>query len=246
MRDDLLPAKAAVDWAVAQIEALQRDLIAWSSRRPYQDVREVDPNTGENLLVCYLTTPLDLSVNVEAGLIINSIRTSLDLLAASLARRNGKNANAETHFPIFDSHQSMIEPRKGIEGKKWLSETERAIIKSLKPYRGGDDAIWPLHQLDIRRKHDRLVKAIPSVAGALTVGKKRMRLTGALGIERLEDKTILRRSREPIDDLEGNTHIAAFVVFNEPEIGLVDQEVAETLLRFASRASEIISLFDTP
>jgi hypothetical protein len=34
-------------------------------------------------------------------------------------------------------------------------------------------------------------------------------------------------------------------VFNEPIIGLVDQEVAETLFRFSRRVAEIIKLLDT-
>jgi hypothetical protein len=37
----------------------------------------------------------------------------------------------------------------------------------------------------------------------------------------------------------------AFIVFNEPIIGLVDQEVAETLFRFSRRVAEIIKLLDT-
>jgi len=43
----------------------------------------------------------------------------------------------------------MIDPLHGIEGKKWLSKGEQAMIKALKPYKGGDHTLWPLHQLDI-------------------------------------------------------------------------------------------------
>src|SRR5437870_5431749 len=65
------------------------------------------------------------------------------------------------YFPIFDSEQRMLNPRKGIDSKQWqwLSTSEKAIIKGLRPYKDGDDTIWPLHHLDITRKHHRLVGA---------------------------------------------------------------------------------------
>jgi hypothetical protein len=39
MRDDLLDAQAAVDWAVAQIPLLQQDFIEWQRRNPYSVVQ---------------------------------------------------------------------------------------------------------------------------------------------------------------------------------------------------------------
>lgn len=246
MRDDLLDAQSAVDWAITQIPVLQDKFVSWNAKRPYEILPELDPQTGEHLLVAYLMGPLDPIVNAEVGVIINSIRTALDLLAASLCRRNGNKPSADTHFPIFPSEQAMIDPLTGIEGKKWLSNGERATIKALKPYDGGDHAIWPLHQLDILRKHERLVEARPGVSGMLWMGPRgRMVVIGSRALERLEDKTILHRSAEPLDLTQGHTHVAAFIVFNEPIIGLVDQEVAETLFRFSRRVAEIIKLLDT-
>jgi hypothetical protein len=246
MRDDLLDAHSCIDWALSQIQTLQNRLKAWHSQRPYHVAQEIDAQTGDHLIVAHLMRPLDPIVPVEVGLIINAIRTALDLLTAALARRNGQNPSADTHFPVFASDQCMIDPLTGIEGKKWLSTRERAVIKALKPYPGGDDTIWPLHQLDVRRKHYRLVEARPGVHGLFWNGPRgRMLVIGSRGIEPLEDKTILYRSAEPFDMTEGENYIASFVVFNEPEIGLVDEEVTETLRRFAARVNAIIKLFDS-
>jgi hypothetical protein len=118
MRDDLLDARTCIDWAVSQIQVLQNRLISWNSKRPYFVLPEVDADTGEHLIMAYSMGPLDPIIPVEAGIIINAIRSALDLLAASLACRNGNNPNADTHFPIFASHQDMIDPVTGIEGKK--------------------------------------------------------------------------------------------------------------------------------
>src|SRR5215469_8528170 len=190
MRDDLLDAQSAVDWAISQIPLLQNKLATWNAKRPYEISVELDAQTGEHLLIAYLMGPLDPIVNAEVGVIINSTRTALDLLAALLCRRNGNQPNADRHFPIFGSEQEMIDPLTGIEGKKWLSKGERAAIKALKPYKGGDHIIWALHQLDILRKHERLIAARPDISGfryeSGTPGGDQgyMFISGMRGIER--------------------------------------------------------------
>ena len=140
-------------------------MAAWSANRPYEITAETDSKTGEHTLAAVLTKPLAPILNAELGVIVNSTRAALDILAASLAQRNDKKPDAGTHFPIFASEQCMIDPLHGIEGKKWLIKAERATIKALKPYEGGDHTIWPLHHLDVVRKHERLIKAIPDVSG---------------------------------------------------------------------------------
>jgi hypothetical protein len=255
MRDDLLDAQSSVDWAISQIPIFQEKIASWNAKRPYEIMVEIDPQTSDYLLVAYSMGPLDPIVNAELGVIINSARTALDLLAASLCRRNGNKPSADTHFPIFASEQCMIDPLTGIEGKKWLSRGERASIKDLKPYKGGDHTIWPLHQLDVLRKHTRLVSARPDVSGfrfeSGTPGGEQgyMMISGLRGIERLEDKTILARiggtTAPRFDMTHGNAHVAAHITFDEADIGITDEEVATTLLRFAGRVTEIIKLFDT-
>ena len=170
MRDDLLDAQAAVDWAVAQVPLLQQGFLDWQRRNPYRVVQERDPDTGQDVAVTY-DQPFPLTFNAWAGSIINSLRSGLDLLAAGLAARNNVRPSHKTHFPIFRSLHDMIDPLEGIEGKKWLSTSERAAIKALKPYHGGDDTLWPLHRLDILRKHERLLSTSPDVKGFLMVGR---------------------------------------------------------------------------
>ena len=48
---------------------------------------------------------------------------------------------------------------------KLLSAADQAIIASLKPYKGGDDLLCALHDLDIMRKHRRLVGVVPFPRG---------------------------------------------------------------------------------
>src|SRR5437762_2939246 len=75
MRDDLLPAQSCVDWAVAQMEVLQSRLIAWRQDTPYRLADDLDPETGEKLVRLRDIKLPPAIINVEAGLIINAIRS---------------------------------------------------------------------------------------------------------------------------------------------------------------------------
>jgi hypothetical protein len=243
MRDDLLDAEAAVEWAVTQIPLMQDGFIRWQRSNPYNVVQERDPDTGRDIAVTY-DQPFPPIFNAWAGAIINSLRSSLDLLAAALATRNGGKPSHETHFPIFASDHEMIDPVDGIEGKKWLSKPERAAIKALKPYKGGDHTLWPLHRLDILRKHERLLSTSPDVKGFLMIGRH-MHVGGTKAIKRLQNKTVLLNLSpgEILNATQGNTLLATFITFREPTLGLADEEVATVLRKFAGRVSEIVKLF---
>lgn len=241
MRDDLLDAQASVDWAVSQIPLFQEKITSWNRKRPYLIVPELDSDTGKNFAVAYSLGPLDPIINAEAGAIINGMRTALDLLAATLARRNGINPSQNTHFPIFSSEQCMIDPLKGIEGKKWLSKGERTTIKSLSPYNGGDETLWPLHQLDIARKHYKLIDIGVHISDVWLAfyRAKAPRI-------RLDDKAILFEIPPGMHFVatEGNSNLTLEIMFDEARIGLSDAPAMPTMRKFASRSAEIIKMFD--
>jgi hypothetical protein len=233
MRDDPLDAQAALDWANTQIPLLQQGFINWQRTNPYPVVQEPHTDGRSDAAIVY-DQPFPLTFNAWVGAIINSMRSGLDLVAAALARRNGKNPDADTHFPIFRSLHDLIDPLTGIEGKKWLSPRERAAIKAFKPYKGGDEALWPLHHLDILRKHKRLVVARPDVTGYFMVANQ-MRVGGAPAVGRLENKTIPFRLRpgEILNATQGNTLLAVYVTFSEATLGVANPEVAAVLRGFS-------------
>lgn len=245
MRDDLLDAQASVDWAVSQIPILQTRFISWQRDHPYSVVSEPDPDTGEKLIVARESAAFDLTFNAEAGAIINAIRSSLDMLAAALAQRNGVKPTSKTHFPIYTLASDFLDPIKGIKNKKWLSKAEIAAIKTFRPYKGGDDVLYSLHQLDILRKHERLLTVKPIVTH-IVLSFWGPELND--GWQRLQDKTILLRlpADHPFLPTNCNTQVAAGITFNEIAAGLVKVDVFRALRAFAKKASDIIKAFDSP
>jgi hypothetical protein len=54
--------------------------------------------------------PFPLLTNAEAGVIINSLRSSLDILAVALAEQNGHVASEDVYFPIANNVLDLIDP----------------------------------------------------------------------------------------------------------------------------------------
>jgi hypothetical protein len=165
MRDDLLDAQASVDWAVAQFEHLGRRLEAWRYEHPYSIFEEPDPEMGKKIIRLSNIKMPPRIINAEVGAIINSIRSSLDVLVNTLARRNisargdGHTCVKDARFPISSSRADFFEGKHAGRKKiKRLSDVDRAIIESLEPWHGGyNDTLIILHELDIARKHHRLI-----------------------------------------------------------------------------------------
>jgi hypothetical protein len=151
-------AIGAVEWGESQLPIFGNRFAVWKATNVYYSAEETDPPSNRLAAVASAKkAELPATFHAELGAIIGSFRSALDLLAAAIAASNGRKPSSATHFPVFRSHQDMIDPLEGIEGKKWLSADERSIIKSLCPYDGGNEVLWALHQLDILRKHEKLV-----------------------------------------------------------------------------------------
>lgn len=242
MRDDLLDAHAAVDWGKAQLPVLERRCLSWNEHAVELVVVDEYLQSGQKAWVALEKTPLPAIINAEAGAIIGSLRSSLDLLAAALAKRNGVRPSEDTHFPIFGSLYDMIDPIYGLECKKWLSQAEISAIKALEPYRGGNKLLWPLHHLNNVRKHERLVvvNVRPKILNIIAEGwQPGSNISPSM--LRLKDTTLLFEiSRDAPDP---NIQLLLEVVFDEMIIGVFSKPLVRTLREFASTADSIIRLF---
>ena len=107
--------------------------------------------------------PVPAIINAETGSIINSIRTSLDLLASALAARNGNAGSRQVYFPVCGTQAQFLKDGKG--KIKLLSPADQAVIETLQPYNVGDGLLSALHELDILRKHRQLVAVQPFARG---------------------------------------------------------------------------------
>ena len=240
MRDDLQDAQAAVDWAVAQTKILQRRIARWLDRGPYFAVTVPDCQPGRELVRVKQREPMPRAINIEAGAVIDMLRTSLDLLAVALAERNGHANPKDVSFPIAASLLEFIDPLHGALKKiKRLAEADRAAIELLKPYPGGDDRICALHQLDLLRRQHPLVtvSARPRSMALIACGPDAE--PEYLYAGKLEDGAALFRL--PVGT-NAKIDLRLEVAFNETTYAN-GRPVVTTLRDFANRAAEILARF---
>jgi len=246
MRDDLLDAQAAVDWAEAQFPAFRGRLDSWLRDNIDVLVEDLPPPATHNPIVAVEKSALPLAFNVEMGAYINTIRSGLDILATSLAHRYKIPRPDSAYFPVARSEDAFRRgDYKGHDFVKGLPDLQRRFIEALKPYDGGNKALWALHQLDIIRKHRRLVgvEMRPlrlSMAGRESLPPDFIPVHTATGWLRVNEKTVLGLIRKGADhEMKFIPHIAI------NEAGFVERKpIIATLYLFANLVTNIIKIFD--
>lgn len=87
-----------------------------------------------------------------AGDVVHNLRSALDHLANQLAWvGSGEEPSRRVEFPIAED-AATYEREKARKVKGMRPEVVK-FIDSLKPYKGGNDALWRLHELDNIDKH---------------------------------------------------------------------------------------------
>lgn len=247
MRNDLLYAQAAIDWAVSNFPSFNQRLNAWVEANVRIGIEELDSQHTHDLLIAGEQEFLPLHFSVEAGAYINTIRSALDMLAVTLAHRHGIAKPDDMHFPIVTAGEAIFKSRNGFNGDKLINglpDAERKIIESLRPYKGGNELIFALHRLDIMRKHQRLltVEIIPAhLSIAAADARQHFTPISGPGYVRSTDKTILGLWRKGIP--KPKVELTAFVAINEVDL-VHHKPVIAVLDQFASHTASIIKLFD--
>lgn len=246
MRLDLLEASESVNWAASNFPSFQERLNSWRDTNVYVRIEELPADQPHDLLVADTREFLPFAFNVEAGAYINTIRSSLDLLAVAIAKRNGitgKELNL-IYFPVArDQVAFNAGDYKGKEFVKRISASERAIIEFVKPYKGGNELLWSLHDLDIMRKHKRLleVDANPAKFNITGWGLDKNFTSISTGWAQSPGKTILGLVKKGFTDYQ--VQYSSFICINEPG-ALARKPVIVALHSLAGMANAIIARFD--
>jgi hypothetical protein len=242
MRADFQDALAAVNWADAQIPFLQERFLAWQRNSPYRIIVEADPKTPDReLIVAYPDKPLDPLIVGDVGAIINSTRSALDIAMSAMLAAHGKKPCRAAHFPIRTVQADFVAQIAVFKSKQWASAAEIAAIEATGAYEGGDGLLYPLHQLDIQRKHERLVSAQPIVAKATITA-------WGGGLEpvliRENDKTILFSApKGHFTPTKGNNNVTSEIVLNEASLGITNQPAIHLLRQYIGRVTDILTKF---
>lgn len=140
-------------------EGLMTQVGAYMSREPiYQEVAG-NPDGKKVLRLRIDERPYEDWATL-AGDAIHNARAALDHLAGSLVLENGGITTRDTAWPFAKDAESFNKAAK--RTLKGASDNACAVIKSTRPWQGGNDWLWLLSQLDNGDKHNILA---PVVAG---------------------------------------------------------------------------------
>jgi hypothetical protein len=145
-------AHAKIERAKEHIRDLDRETAAFLALNPYKVTPEFYVEHNATAYFLDECQPIPVHIPLLAGDAAHNLRTALDYLAYSLIPK-GASSTPETHiyFPIC---KGLEEYRtESVRKTKGMPKEAKERIDAFKPYAGGDNRLWELHQLDIIDKH---------------------------------------------------------------------------------------------
>jgi hypothetical protein len=161
----LFNAVSKADWAYKKVFEFHQSVNAWAATQPYAYVVDDNIDTGFKEHKFRLVNPAPQEIVMRAGDAVHQLRSSLDLMLTGIAAAEDKGV-AGIGFPFgndLDDFEAEMEKRKI---RRKLGPLAVDLLRSFKPYHGGDELLYTLNKLDNTHKHRTLVRA----AGTLIRG----------------------------------------------------------------------------
>jgi hypothetical protein len=165
MADLFLSAKQKVARARELIAALDAEIQAFNATEPHERMVETDPEGLVQEHTVKLTRPLPESLAGLTQEATIALRAALDQAVFAASKAVGSRRLMDTCFPIAEGAGQLD---KVMEEKcKGVPPEIAAIIRDIKPFKGGNDLIWALAAIAAADKYT-LIVPVGSVDSGLT------------------------------------------------------------------------------
>jgi hypothetical protein len=142
-----------LQWAEKRLRELEVLLNVFRSHHQ-RVIIERDPETNEILYKLRDDPVIDPAIPLLAGDVFQHLRTVLDYVACGLVIANGEEPTTQTCFPIFKKAPVSSDDKASFARKvKGMRKEAIDLIELIKPYKGGNPYLWPVHELNRREKH---------------------------------------------------------------------------------------------
>jgi len=162
-----------IEWAYKRINELDGVIADFLSPKlkPYTIGVKINPQTREKIYYAERVSAIPTDVPLLAGDAIQNLRSALDYLACSLVRANGGTVSERTGFPIFKNVPTSKLNKAAFAGKiEGMRNEAKDIIRATKPYKGGNDALWRIHRLNVIDKHQ-MLQTVGMAIGRFNIGQ---------------------------------------------------------------------------
>lgn len=151
-------ARLKIKRADKHIDELEGRINAFLSLEPPSV--KFDDSPGKNTIHVTLTNdpPNDLAPII--GDIFHNLRSSLDLVWNELIRHFGGGPSDYSRFPFHGNRDGLVSALNSGPIEAVPQSVRNFILNSVRPYKGGDDFLFAVHDLNIRDKHIALVPIV--------------------------------------------------------------------------------------
>jgi hypothetical protein len=212
-------------------------LRAFKESRPYKVRAERDPQSRQPIYYIDSVEPLPVLIAAIIGDTIQNTRSAWDHLAWHLVEvgcaAQGITLTAterkQIGFPIIDTDSAANYEASRNRKVKGMRNDAINKIDALKPYKGGNDTLWQLNQLNNIDKHRFLLTAglsLRAISAKSVLPQGIIRIfagsDGRPTSEYISERNLLLIPKKPIFPLEKNTKL--FVDVPDAEIDLEDDQ----------------------
>jgi hypothetical protein len=153
LSDPIHSARLKIERAKKHLADLDAELTAFKGRHPYSIVCQDEGN--KRRYIFKVREPLPESLPLLIGDLVHNLRIPLDYLIQGAVRVNHRQPTRRTGFPFAGGEKSF---RKALIGAvDGASKKTRAIVRYLKPYGGGNSAVFAIDELDVADKHSTII-----------------------------------------------------------------------------------------
>lgn len=160
---------AKIERAKQHKEELEVEIKSFLNSKPYRIATKSDPQTKRLIYYLIKADKVPESLALITGDVIQNLRSALDYLAYQLFISHSGNSVSGKHiyFPIAKD-LSRYE-KESARKTKGISRRAKELINRIKPYKGGNNTLWKIHELNNIDKH-RLLVAVGSSFGSMDIG----------------------------------------------------------------------------
>ena len=229
------------------IADLERHVVAFENCGAYKTVAETDPNFPNKLVhKIKVIKPLPDVLAVVAGEAAHHLRSALDCAGYEVAVASGKVAPKNCMFPFARDVDNL---KTSLGNAKDIPQEILAVMCAFQPYKGGDDLLWALNQIDICDKHKMLTPVGIAVTRGNTVELKYL-ADRDFAIEFPQPprwdsakKEIITAITTPIRNLQLKSEFTLLIAFDDIDV-VKGQEAVPVLNALASKVESIVSAIE--
>lgn len=153
MSDPFASSRLKIERAKHHINDLHSRIGAFAATDFYSIIVDENADSGEHTLKIEVRDPLPNDLAVIVGDAAHNLRSALDIAVNEVVLRSLGRYDYFTKFPFRKTRDDLIAVISGALINQASKEVVKFIVDVIKPYKGGNDALWALHDLNDLDKH---------------------------------------------------------------------------------------------